>query len=154
MALSKHEGLEQAYSPDSSSGFSLSRRPNPQIDLRTKMAHMYDGQSLQRGPTVLVGNSGRVIGGTGGNARQATIREIFDVLNGEIHHPTDEESLKREPQHRRGLNRASGRGNDSEEPGVKADTECKAIARARKQREIEAKKARNCGNGKSYYEKH
>lgn len=154
MALSKHEGLEQAYSPDSPSGFSSSRKPSPQIDLRTKMAHMYDGQSLQRGPTVLVDNSGRVIGGTGGNARQATIREIFDVLNGEIHRPTDEEWLKREPQHKRASSRASGRGNDSGEPGVKADTDWKTIAKARKQGKIEAKKARNCGNGKSYYEKH
>ena len=122
--------------------------PRQPMSLAQRLAHRYD--STPRKPAVLGDRDGFVIGGTGGNARPATLAEISHVLNGGVHVPLDAKSLE-QPVGRQSHGdfvRASRQGYLASAPHAPQPFEAdyKRTKAEREARKAEAKALKNKGN--------
>lgn len=143
MSRSRFEGEER--SPIQPNG---DIAPRPPLTLIEKLAHQQDSQTRQA--VVLSNRFGEVIGGTGGNARPATLAEVAQVLNGGVHAPFDARSLE-QPKRRLSHGdfvRASRQGQSApvSDTQLPFSTDHKRIKAEREARKKAAKALKNKGN--------
>lgn len=120
--------------------------PREPMSLVGRLAHLYD--ATPRSAVVLGNRNGEVIGGTGGNARPATLAEVAQVLNGGIHAPLDAKSLlpsEKKLSHRDRV-KASLQGLTAFQPQLSFEADFKRDKAEREARKKAAKALKNKGN--------